>query len=376
VAIAVLPPLLTGADWLTWVYRALVLLVIACPCALVLSTPISVVSGLTAAARRGILVKGGLHLEQGHRLKVLALDKTGTLTQGRPVLTDVQALQGSEDEVLALAVALSSRSDHPVSRAIAARGQGAQQEVSDFQALQGRGVEGRMANERYRLGNHRLVEESQACSPELEARLDALEAQGKTAVVLVRGNLPIGIFAIADQVRPESVEAVAQLKRLGVRPVMLTGDNRHTAEAIARQVGIEDVHSELMPQDKLQAIEALAADGTVVGMVGDGINDAPALAKAHIGFAMGAAGTDTAIETADVALMDDDPRKLAEFIDLSRATRAVLWQNITLALGIKVVFLALAVAGQATLWMAVFADMGGSLLVVFNGLRLLRHRRR
>lgn len=378
VAVAVLPPLLlAGADWLTWVYRALVLLVIACPCALVLSTPISVVSGLTAAARRGILVKGGLHLEQGHRLQVLALDKTGTLTQGRPVLTDVQALQGSEDKVRALAVALSSRSDHPVSRAIAAvRGEGALPEVSDFQALQGRGVEGRIDNERYRLGNHRLVEESQACTPALEAQLDALEVQGKTAVVLVRGNLPIGIFAIADQVRPESVEAVAQLKQLGVRPVMLTGDNRHTAEAIARLVGIEDVRSELMPQDKLRAIEELSAGGTVVGMVGDGINDAPALAKAHVGFAMGAAGTDTAIETADVALMDDDPRKLAEFIDLSRATRAVLWQNITLALGIKVVFLALAVAGQATLWMAVFADMGGSLLVVFNGLRLLRHRRR
>ncbi|MGQ3003090.1 MAG: heavy metal translocating P-type ATPase [Hydrogenophaga sp.] len=376
IAIAVLPPLLTGADWLTWVYRALVLLVIACPCALVLSTPISVVSGLTAAARRGILVKGGLYLEQGHRLKVLALDKTGTLTQGRPVVIDVQALQGSEDEVLALAVSLSGRSDHPVSKAIAARGTGTLREVTGFQALQGRGIEGSIANERYRLGNHRLVEESAACSPELEAKLDALEAQGKTAVVLVRGNVPIGIFAIADQVRPESVEAVAQLKQLGVRPVMLTGDNRHTAEAIARQVGIEDVRSELLPQDKLKAIQELSAGDTVVGMVGDGINDAPALAQAHIGFAMGAAGTDTAIETADVALMDDDPRKLAEFIDLSRATKAVLWQNITLALGIKVVFLSLAVVGEATLWMAVFADMGGSLLVVFNGLRLLRHRRR
>lgn len=376
IAIAVLPPLLTGADWLTWVYRALVLLVIACPCALVLSTPISVVSGLTAAARRGILVKGGLYLEQGHRLKVLALDKTGTLTQGRPVVTDVQALQGSEDEVLALAVSLSGRSDHPVSKAIAARGTGDLREVTGFQALQGRGIEGRIANERYRLGNHRLVEESAACSPELEAKLDALEAQGKTAVVLVRGNVPIGLFAIADQVRPESVEAVAQLKQLGVRPVMLTGDNRHTAEAIARQVGIEDVRSELLPQDKLKAIQEFSTGDTVVGMVGDGINDAPALARAHIGFAMGAAGTDTAIETADVALMDDDPRKLAEFINLSRATKAVLWQNITLALGIKVVFLSLAVVGEATLWMAVFADMGGSLLVVFNGLRLLRHRRR
>ncbi len=376
VAVALLPPLFAGGDWMTWVYRALVLLVIACPCALVLSTPISVVSGLTAAARRGILVKGGLYLEQGHRLKVLALDKTGTLTQGRPVVTDVVALQGSEDEVLARAVALSGRSDHPGSKAIAARGGAGAFDVSGFQALQGRGIEGVIDNERHRLGNHRLLEDSGACTPALEAKLDALEAQGKTAVVLVRGQTAIGIFAIADQVRPESAEAVARLKALGVRPVMLTGDNRHTAEAIARQVGIEEVRSELLPQDKLQAIESLSAGGTVVGMVGDGINDAPALAKAHIGFAMGAAGTDTAIETADIALMDDDPRKLAGFIELSRATRAVLWQNIVFSIGIKLVFLALAVVGQATLWMAVFADMGASLLVVFNGLRLLRHRSR
>lgn len=373
-AVAILPPLAMGADWFTWVYRALVLLVIACPCALVLSTPISVVSGLTAAARRGILVKGGLYMEQGHGLKVLALDKTGTLTQGRPAVTDIQALQGSEGDVLALAIALSTRSDHPVSKAIAARGSPSSIEVSAFQALQGRGIEGVIGNERYRLGNHRLVEESSACTPELEAKLDALEEQGKTAVVLIRRDAAIGIFAIADQVRPESAEAVAQLKQLGVRLVMLTGDNRHTAEAIARQVGIGDVRSELLPEDKLKAIQDLSVGGTVVGMVGDGINDAPALAKANIGFAMGAAGTDTAIETADVALMDDDPRKLAEFISLSRATRAVLWQNIAFALGLKVVFLSLAVAGQATLWMAVFADMGGSLLVVFNGLRLLRHR--
>ncbi|WP_137919377.1 heavy metal translocating P-type ATPase [Hydrogenophaga sp. 2FB] len=376
VAMAVLPPLLMGADWMTWVYRALVLLVIACPCALVLSTPISVVSGLTAAARRGILVKGGLYLEQGHRLKVLALDKTGTLTQGKPVVTDVLTLQGSESEMLARATALAGRSDHPVSKAIAAHGpQGAVAlEVTGFTALQGRGTEGFIGGERYRLGNHRLLEESGACTPELEARLDALEEQGKTAVVLVRGDQAIGIFAIADRVRAESADAIAQLKALGVRPIMLTGDNRHTAEAIARQVGIDDVRSELLPEDKLKVIEALSAGNTVVGMVGDGINDAPALAKANIGFAMGAAGTDTAIETADIALMDDDPRKLAEFIRLSRATRAVLWQNIAFALGIKVVFLTLAVTGQATLWMAVFADMGGSLLVVFNGLRLLRHR--
>lgn len=374
VAIALLPPLLIGGDWFTWVYRALVLLVIACPCALVLSTPISVVSGLTAAARRGILIKGGLYLEQGHRLKVLALDKTGTLTQGRPVVTDVIALQGNEPELLRLAASLSGRSDHPVSRAVAQHAGGqTDAEVLNFAALQGRGVEGVIDGVRHRLGNHRLVEESGACSPELEQRLNALEQQGKTAIVLLRDQTALAIFAIADAVRPESAEAITRLLRLGIRPVMLTGDNRHTADAIARQVGIIDVRSELLPEQKLAAIEELSAGGTViVGMVGDGINDAPALARADIGFAMGAAGTDTAIETADVALMNDDPRKLAEFIELSRATKAVLWQNIALALGIKVVFLALALTGHATLWMAVFADMGGSLLVVFNGLRLLR----
>jgi Cd2+/Zn2+-exporting ATPase len=375
IAIALLPPLAAGADWFTWVYRGLVLLVIACPCALVLSTPISVVSGLTAAARRGILIKGGLYLEQGHRLRVLALDKTGTLTQGKPVVTDVVVLEGAGQEVVQCAIALAARSDHPVSKAVAAqRGEGmAYLEVSDFTALPGRGVEGVLAGVRCRLGNHRLVEESGACTPELEETLDALERQGKTAVVLVRDRTAVGIFAIADALRAHSADAIAQLRRLGIRPVMLTGDNRHTAGTIARQLGIEDVRSELLPQDKLEAIDALSAGGgTVVGMVGDGINDAPALAKANIGFAMGAAGTDTAIETADVALMDDDPRKLAEFVRLSRATKAVLWQNISFALGIKVVFLALAIAGQATLWMAVFADMGGSLIVVFNGLRLLR----
>ncbi len=374
--LALVPPLFLGADWHTWIYRALVMLVIACPCALVISTPVSVVSGLTAAARRGILIKGGLYLEQGHRLKLIALDKTGTLTEGRPRLTDAVALNGTEAEVAPLALSLAARSDHPVSRAVATAllKTATPHEVTGFKALQGRGVEGDIAGVTYRLGNHRLVEESGACSPELETRLDALEQQGKTAIVLMLGPQALAIYAIADAVRAHSAEAVAQLQSLGVATAMLTGDNRHTAQAIAAQVGITDVHSEMLPEDKLRVIEARTAQGTVVGMVGDGINDAPALARADIGFAMGAAGTDTAIETADVALMDDDPRKLAEFVRLSRATRNVLWQNIALALGIKAVFLALAMAGQATLWMAVFADMGASLLVVFNGLRLLRWR--
>lgn len=376
IAIALIPPLGMGADWFTWVYRALVLLVVACPCALVISTPVTVVSGLTAAARRGILIKGGVFLEQGHRLKVLALDKTGTLTQGRPVLTDVIALVGDKPALATLAAALAARSDHPVSRAVAAGLKDSQgrPDVSGFSALRGKGVEGSMHGVLYRLGNHRLVEESGACSEDLEAKLDALEKEGKTAIVLTAGAQALAIFAVADVVRPESREAVAQLKQLGIHPVMLTGDNRYTAEAIARQVGITEVRSELLPEEKLKAIEEFAAGNAVVGMVGDGINDAPALAKANIGFAMGAVGTDAAIETADVALMDDDPRKLAEFVQLSRATKAVLWQNISFAIGIKVVFLSLALTGQATLWMAVFADMGASLLVVFNGLRLLRKK--
>lgn len=374
IALAVLPPLLMDADAFTWIYRALVLLVIACPCALVLSTPISVVSGMTAAARRGILVKGGVYMEQAHRLRVLALDKTGTLTQGKPVVTDVVVLQGTRDDSLELAVALSERSDHPISRAMAAlRDENMfSPEVSGFKALQGMGIEGSIAGTRYRLGNQKLTAESQALLGDHEQTVLALEREGKTVVLLLREQTVLCVFAVADQVRAQSADAVAELKRLGIRPVMLTGDNRFTAEAIARQVGIEDVRSELLPAQKLQAIETLAADGTVVGMVGDGINDAPALARSHIGFAMAAAGTDTAIETADVALMDDDPRKLAEFVRLSRSTKTVLWQNIVFALGLKVVFLALAVNGQATLWMAVFADMGGSLLVVANGLRLLR----
>ncbi|MDE2275040.1 MAG: HAD-IC family P-type ATPase, partial [Burkholderiales bacterium] len=257
---------------------------------------------------------------------------------------------------------------------------GAALTVTDFAALQGRGVEGVIGGQRYRLGNRRLAEESGACpglrQTGLEARLEALEQQGQTAVLLLRGSTALALWAVADAVRPESAEAIARLLRLGIRPVMLTGDNPHAAQAIAHQVGITDVRSGLLPEQKLAAVQALSAGGTVVvGMVGDGINDAPALARADIGFAMGAAGTDTAIETADVALMNDDPRKLADFVVLSRATRAVLWQNIALALGIKVVFLALALAGAATLWMAVFADMGASLLVVFNGLRLLRRAR-
>jgi len=375
-AVAVIPPLFMAGAWFDWIYRALVLLVVACPCALVISTPVTIVSGLAAAARKGILIKGGVYLEGGRKLDFIALDKTGTLTHGKPVQTDMQVLETLfDDRAQRIAASLAGRSDHPVSMAIArqASEQGIDSaQVDNFQALMGRGVSGEVDGVLYHLGNHRLVEELGLCSPQLEEKLDALERQGKTVVLLLDASGPLALFAVADTVKQTSREAIAELHELGIRTVMLTGDNPHTAEAIAAQVGIDEARGNLLPADKLAAIEDLYAKGHRVGMVGDGINDAPALARAEIGFAMAAAGTDTAIETADVALMDDDLRKIPAFVRLSRQSAAILVQNIVLALGIKAIFLAITFAGLATMWMAVFADMGVSLLVVFNGLRLLR----
>jgi Cd2+/Zn2+-exporting ATPase len=383
-AVAVVPPLAMGAPWVEWIYKALVLLVIACPCALVISTPVTIVSGLAAAARRGILIKGGVYLEQGKDLSWVALDKTGTITHGKPAQTDYAMLVDEAPEARAIAASLAARSDHPVSKAVAAAAQAegiALLDVTEFEALAGRGTRGRVDGEDYCLGNHRLIHDMGACSPELEHRLEALERQGKTVVLLARlgedgAAVAQAMFAVADTVRDTSRQAIAELHALGVKTIMLSGDNPHTAQAIGAQVGIDEARGNQLPQDKADAIAKLAADTHAargkVGMVGDGINDAPALARADIGFAMGAAGTDTAIETADVALMDDDLRKIPAFVRLSRRTSRILWQNITLALGIKGIFLALTVAGMGTMWMAVFADMGASLLVVFNGLRLAR----
>ncbi len=378
ILVAAIPPLFMGAALQPWLYKALVLLVIACPCALVISTPVTVVSGLAAAAKHGILIKGGLHLEQGRKLRALALDKTGTITIGKPSVTDTLLVaEGDGVQHLRLAASLANRSDHPVSTAVVSYWQAQHStdramEVTDFEAITGRGVKGRIAGDTFYLGNHRLIHELGVCGPELEARLVALERDGKTAVSLSTASTPLLVLAVADTIRETSVDAVQRLKQVGVVAVMLTGDNVHTAQAIASKVGIADARGDLLPEDKLEAINGLVSQYGHVGMVGDGINDAPALARADIGFAMGAAGTDTALETADVALMDDDLRKIADFITLSRNTHRVLTQNITLALGIKAIFLALALAGKATLWMAVFADMGASLLVVLNGLRLIR----
>ncbi len=377
-AVAIFPPLFLGAGWYDWIYKALVLLVIACPCALVISTPVTIVSGLAAAARKGILIKGGVYLEEGRKLQWLALDKTGTITRGKPVQTDFELRDRSgdsdADDCHRIAASLAGRSDHPVSQAVAKTAVASNvrfSEVAAFEALAGRGVRGIIDGKRYALGNHRLVEDLGRCSPELEGRFSVLESQGKTVVALIDESRVLALFAVADTVKDSSCDAIADLHRLGIKTVMLTGDNTYTAQAIARQVGIDEARGDQLPQDKMAAVEQLATQGPV-GMVGDGINDAPAMARANIGFAMGAMGTDTAIETADVALMDDDLGKIPAFIRLSRATHAVLVQNIALALGIKAVFLLLTLIGLGTMWMAVFADVGASLLVVGNGLRLLR----
>lgn len=377
VLIAIVPPLFFGAEFMPWLYKALVTLVIACPCALVISTPVTVVSGLAAAARRGILIKGGVYLEEGYKLKALALDKTGTLTHGKPVVTDINELNHiAPEQALAIAASLNAHSEHPIAHAIVTKAKLEKPlDVTNFESLTGRGVKGTIGDTVYYLGNHRLMEELKVCGEHVESLLLPLEKQGKTAVVLATATQALCVFAVADTIRDSSVQAIKDMQAQGVHCVVLTGDNQTTADAIGKQVGVEEVRGNMLPEDKLKAIDELRQRYGVVGMVGDGINDAPALAKSSIGFAMGAAGTDTALETADVALMEDDLRRIPLFIALSYKTSTVLKQNIALSIGIKAMFLALNFVGLATLWMAVFADMGASLIVVFNGLRLLRFKK-
>ena len=369
-------PWLMGWTWLGALYKALVLLVIACPCALVISTPVTVVSALASAARRGILIKGGTYLEDARKLKAIALDKTGTITEGKPKLVEFVTIGDSTDksQVALVAASLAARSDHPISHAIAVGlnldGDG----VTEFKALAGRGVQGLVNGKVHVLGNHRLIEERGQCSPTLEAQLKTFEEAGRTVTLLATDTGVLALFAVADTIKASSRQAVAELKALGIVPVMLTGDNIATAKTIAAHAGIDETQGNLLPDDKLAAIKGLQRLHGATAMIGDGINDAPALAQSDIGFAMGAAGTDTAMEAADVVIMNDDLRRIPETIRLSRKTHAVLWQNISLALGIKAVFLVLALFGSATMWMAVFADLGATLLVVANGLRLLRVR--
>ncbi|HHX7304832.1 heavy metal translocating P-type ATPase [Fluoribacter dumoffii] len=377
ILIALIPPLAFGYPFYDWIYKALTLLVIACPCALVISTPVTVVSGLAAAAQHGLLIKGGSYLEMGHQLKLIALDKTGTLTEGKPVVTDFITYDKKQPEayLLLLAASLDSHSEHPVAHALVEYWQQNQLdesllEVEQFSALPGRGVQGTIGQELYYVGNHQLAEDNKVCSLAVEQELKRLEEEGKTTVILSNSAVVLAVFAVADTLRATSKWAIDTLHHQGLKTAMLTGDNALTAQAIAKEVGIDEVQANVLPTEKLQAINHLLEQYKKVGMVGDGINDAPALAKATISFAMGK-GTDTALETADVALMNDNLAMLPLYIDLSRRTARILRQNITLSLVIKGVFFILALGGLATLWMAVFADMGASLIVVANGLRLL-----
>ncbi len=377
------PPLFMDGDWNVWLYRACVLLIIACPCALVISTPVSIVAGLTALARRGVLVKGGAHLETVGGLKALAVDKTGTITEGKPKVQGVELVNAqSASDVLRIAAAIDDHSAHPLAKAVVAYAK--EQKVAfdraeNYQNRSGRGAEGNLDGHSYFVGNHRFAHELGVCNEDIERRLAVIEGQGQSVVVV--GHRPhdgckgevIGIIAIGDTLRPNAKAAIAELHAAGIaQVVMLSGDNQRAADFIARQVGIDEARGDLLPDDKVAAVKALREKHGVVAMVGDGVNDAPAMATANIGIAMGAAGTDAAIETADIALMQDDLVKIAETVRLGRRTMGIIRFNITFALGLKALFLALTLMGHASLWLAIMADTGATLLVVANALRLLR----
>jgi len=376
VLIAVGPPLLLGGAWGFWFYEALVILVIACPCALVISTPVSIVAALASAARNGVLIKGGLYIEIPARLRAIAIDKTGTLTQGRPEVQQVVPLNGhTAEELLARAAAVESLSEHPLAQAVLRRARADNIEfprAESYHSLKGRGAEAVVNGERYWIGSHRYVHEIAVEEPIAHDHAEALEDAGHSVVFIGNDRHVCGLISIADQVHPEAAEAIRAIKAAGIEHViMLTGDNEGTARAVAAAVDIDEYRAELLPEDKVNAVRELVKRYTHVAMVGDGVNDAPAMAESALGIAMGAAGSDAAIETADVALMSDDLVKVGWLIGHGKRAVAVIKQNVTLALGIKAVFIGLAMGGLATLWMAIAADMGASLLVIFNGLRLL-----
>jgi len=380
VIVALVPPLAFGSAWVTWFYRALVLLVVACPCALVISTPVSIVSAISAAARSGVLIKGGAYLEAAGSLRALAFDKTGTLTRGEPVVTAVVPLDGwAEADILGVAAAGERYSEHPLGEAIvrAADARGLDRSsftVADTTARTGRGVEARVNGRPVRIGTPGFVLNGNG-SAAVDEQVATLERAGQTAVLVAVDGAAVGVIGLADTLRSETRQALEAIKRAGIREtVMLTGDRRPVADAIAAQIGVDQVEAELLPDQKVRAVERLLERYGSVGMVGDGVNDAPALARSTVGIAMGVAGSDTALETADIALMRDDLAAVGYTIRLSRSAKRIIGENIGLALLIKLLFLSLAVVGMATLWLAVFADVGASLIVIANGMRLLRFR--
>ncbi|MQA29538.1 MAG: heavy metal translocating P-type ATPase [Luteitalea sp.] len=377
VAIAVVPPLVFGAAWSDWIYRSLVLLVVSCPCALVISTPVSIVAALAGAARKGVLIKGGAHLERASEIRCVAFDKTGTLTRGTPEVVEVVALgPESLSTVIALAAAIERRSEHPVAEAVVRHAKESRATVlaaTEVLALTGLGAEGRVGGSRVVLGNHRLFEERRLCSPDVHARLDDISARGRTPVLVARDGRAIGIIAVADRPREASGDVIELLRRQGiVSLVMLTGDSHATAKAVAAELGVDEFRAELMPEDKVAAVHDLRRRFGAVAMVGDGVNDAPALASADLGIVMGAAGSDAALETADIALMADELLRVPYALRLSRATMKNIKVNLAISLVLKAAFVVAAVAGVATLWMAIVADTGASVIVVANALRLLR----
>ncbi|HEX2851673.1 MAG TPA: heavy metal translocating P-type ATPase [Opitutaceae bacterium] len=383
--IFLIPPLTMGGDWSEWLYRACVLLIIACPCALVISTPVTIVAGLTALAKRGVLVKGGAHLESIAKLKALAVDKTGTITEGKPKVQGVEVVgQVSEQDIMRIAAAIDAHSAHPLAKAVVQHAEEKQVKFAraeNYQNRSGRGAEGVVDGHPHFVGNHRFAHELGVCNEDVERRLAAIESRGHSVVVV--GHRPhdgckgevLGIIAIGDTLRENAAASIRALHDAGVVSVMmLSGDNQRTVDFIAKQVGIDEPRGDLLPDDKVAAVKALREKHGVVGMVGDGVNDAPAMATANIGIAMGMAGTDAAIETADITLMKDDLGKIAETIRLGRRTLAIIRFNVAFSLSLKVVFLVLTLMGFASLWLAILADTGATLLVVANALRLLKTR--
>ena len=380
--IIIVPPLLFSASWVEWIYRGLVILVIACPCALVISTPVSIVSGLTTAARNGVLIKGGIYLEKVGQLRALAMDKTGTLTFGHPEVQNIIPLNShSQHELLERAVALEIHSEHPLARAILRCAEAKQISTNlvaeNFQAIKGKGAEADIDGRFFWIGSHRFMEEKGGETLEIHQKVKALEDAAHSVMAIGNEEHICGLISGADGIRPEAVGAISEMKRLGLEHItVLTGDNTGTANAVATTVGIKDVRAELLPEDKVQAMEELVKDFGQVAMIGDGVNDAPAMAVASMGIAMGAIGSDVAIETADIALMTDDLITIPWLIRHSRNTMKIIKQNIWFALGLKAVFMGLALIGMATLWMAIVADIGATLLVIFNALRLLNSSHR
>ena len=380
--VAIVPPLLFDASWETWVYQGLAVLVVGCPCALVISTPISIVSAIGNAAKKGVLIKGGVYLEEMGALKAIAFDKTGTLTKGVPVVTEFEVInkQINEKELLSIVTALEYRSQHPLASAIMKKAEAENISyssvlVEDFSSITGKGIKGTVEGITYYIGSPTLFTELGAASADknLEQNVTALQNQGKTAMIIGTEQNILAVIAVADEVRDSSKEVIQKLHDMGIKKtIMLTGDNKATGQAIGREVGVTEIQAELMPEDKLNVIKRLRTEYGNVAMIGDGVNDAPALAASTVGIAMGGAGTDTALETADVALMGDDLSKLPFTVKLSRKSLNIIKANIAFAIGIKVIALLLVIPGWLTLWIAIMSDMGATLLVALNSLRLMR----